>query len=205
MYRLDPEGVEMTRNLIIARIVHSPADMGSAKDGLEKEGISKMGMLRWEENQRRIEKFWEELEAEIYGLGLDYSRLKIYQDGLPCAGEIGMKVVDETAKAGSRNYIIVQNLISRGATLMPTESPVLLRQEYDCIKAFVEAKSPEEREKAEARYNQVKDRLLELRDAFIAENINSSLIEGETGILFIGAHHNVLPRIAKDVQVKSLD
>ncbi len=45
------------RKLILIRIVHTPADMGSVKDSLEMEGVAKIGKQRWEENQRKIEKF----------------------------------------------------------------------------------------------------------------------------------------------------
>ncbi len=53
--------------------------------------------VRWQENQKKIEKFWQELEAEVDGLGLDMEKLRIYQDGLPCAGALGERIVRETA------------------------------------------------------------------------------------------------------------
>ena len=111
----------------------------------------------------------------------------------------------ETAEKGSKNYQIIRRLMDRGAKIEATESPELLRQEYSHIKAIFEAKTDQERAEAATRYNQVKDRLMEDRDAFIAQNISSSLKESETGLLFIGASHNVIPKIAKDIEVKSLD
>ena len=42
------------RRLIVIRIVHAPADMGSASTGLEKDGISALGKQAWEENQKTI-------------------------------------------------------------------------------------------------------------------------------------------------------
>ncbi len=193
------------RKLLVIRIVHTPSDMGSMKDGLEKEGVSKMGRQRWEDNQRRIEKFWEEVEVEVDRLGLELDKVRIYQDGLPCAGELGERIVRETAEKGSKNYQIIARLMDRGARIEATESPELLRQEYSHIKAILEAKTDQERTEAGARYDQVKDRLMEDRDAFIAQNISSTLQDGETGLLFIGASHNVIPKIAKDIEVKSLD
>lgn len=193
------------RKLIIIRIVHTPFDMGSARDGLEREGIARLGKQRWEENLRRIEKFWSEVEKEAEPLATEPEKLRIYQDGLPCAGALGEKIVRETAAKGSRNYQIIQRLMDRGARIEATESPELLKQEYGYIKALLEAKTGEEKRTAEDRYSQVKDRLLEERDVFIAHSIDSTLKEGETGILFIGASHNVLPRISKDIDVKLLD
>jgi hypothetical protein len=193
------------RKLIIIRIVHAPTDMGSAGAGLEKAGISTLGRQRWLENQKKIENFWQELEKEVDGLGLEMDKLRIYQDGLPCAGALGERIVRETAAKGSKNYQIVQKLMDRGAKIEATESADLLRQEYGYIKSLLEAKTNEERRAAEERYNQVKDKLLEERDQFIARSIDATLTEGETGLLFIGASHNVLAKIAGDIEVKCLD
>jgi hypothetical protein len=193
------------RKLIIIRIVHAPTDMGSAGAGLEKSGISTLGKQRWLENQKKIENFWLELDKEVDGLGLDTEKLAIYQDGLPCAGALGERIVRETAAKGSKNYQIVQKLMDKGARIEATESADLLRQEYGYIKALLEAKTNEEKRAAEERYNQVKDKLLEERDQFIARSIDATLAEGETGLLFIGASHNVLPKIAGDIEVKCLD
>jgi len=193
------------RKLIVIRIVHAPTDMGSASAGLEKAGISTLGRVRWQENQKKIESFWLELEKEVEDLGLDVEKLRIYQDGLPCAGALGERIVRETAAKGSKNYQIVQKLMDRGAKIEATESADLLRLEYGYIKALLEAKTDEERRGAEERYNQVKDNLLEERDLFIARAIDVSLKDGETGLLFIGASHSVLQKIAGDIEVKCLD
>jgi len=95
--------------------------------------------------------------------------------------------------------------MDKGARIEATESADLLRQEYGYVKAILEAKTDEERREAEARYNLVKDHLLEERDVFIARSIDATLQDGETGLLFIGASHHVLPKIAQDIEVKCLD
>jgi hypothetical protein len=198
------KGFEM-RKLIVVRIVHAPSDMGSASAGLERAGKSALGEARWQENQKKIEQFWQELEEEVDGLGLDMSKLHIYQDGLPCAGELGERIVRETAAKGSRNYQIIQKLMDRGSRIEATESVDLLRREYGFIKSLLEARTDAERRAAEEQYNHVKDRLLAERDQFIAGAIDATLKDGETGLLFIGASHNVLPKIARDIDVKCLD
>lgn len=193
------------RKLLVIRIVHTPFDMGSMKDGLEKEGVAKMGRQRWEDNQRRIEKFWEEVDLEVDRLGPELDKFRIYQDGLPCAGELGERIVRDTAEKGSKNYQILRKLMDRGARIEATESPELLKEEYGHIKAILEAKTDRGKTEAGAGYDQVKDRLMEDRDAFIAQTIGTTLKDGETGLLFIGASHNVIPKIAKDIEVKILD
>ncbi len=193
------------RKLILIKIVHTSADMGSMGEGLVKEGMAKMGREKWLENQGKIEKFWDDLEKEIDGLSLDYSKTRIYQDGLPCGDELGLRIVRETADKGSKNYRIVRKLIERGAVIEATESPELLRKEYEYIKALMTARTPEEKTDAARRYDQIKDELMQERDAYIAKAIDISLKDDETGVLFIGAFHNVIPELAKDIEVKSLD
>ena len=193
------------RKLILIKIVHTSADMGSMGEGLVKDGMAKIGREKWLENQGKIEKFWDDLEKEIDGLGLDYSKTRIYQDGLPCGGELGLKIVRETADKGSKNYQIVRKLIERGAVIEATESPELLMKEYEHIKALMTARTPEEKSDAARRYDEIKDELMQERDAYIAKAIDISLKDGETGVLFIGAFHNVIPELAKDIEVKSLD
>ncbi len=193
------------RKLILIKIVHTSTDMGSMGEGLVKEGMAKIGREKWLENQRKIEKFWDDLEKEIDAIDLDYSRTRIYQDGLPCGGELGLRIVRETADKGSKNYRIVRKLIERGATVEATESPDLLRKEYEHIKALITAITPEEKADAARRYEQIKDELMQERDAYIAKAIDISLKDDETGLLFIGAAHNVIPMLAKDIEVKSLD
>ena len=193
------------RKLFLVKIVHTTADMGSVGKELIKEGMAKLGNDKWIENQRLIDKFWNELETEIDTLGLDYSLTRIYQDGLPCAGELGLRIVTETAEKGSRNYQIIKNLVERGAAIEATESPDLLRKEYEHIKAIISADTPDEKTVATGRYEEIKDELIQERDVYIANAINATLGNNETGLLFIGVAHNVMPLLAKDIEVINLD
>lgn len=193
------------RRLILIKIVHTSADMGSVSKGLMMEGMAKIGKEKWLENQKKIEQFWDDVEKEINALELDYSKTKIYQDGLPCGGEFGLKIVRETADKGSKNYQIVKKLIERGATIEATERPELLRKEYEHIRAIVAAPSDKGKAEAERRYETIKDELMRERDDYIANAIDITLKDGETGVLFIGAAHSVASKLPKDIEVISLD
>lgn len=193
------------RKLILVRIVHSPADMGSMQDGLMEEGVAKLGKERWLENQRKIEKFWEETEKEIDSLGLDLSKVRIYQDGMPCGGDLALKIVRETAEKGSKNYQIIWKLLERGAVIEATESPVFLLKEYEQVKSIVSARTPQEKASAIKRYDAEKDELMRKRDEYIAKQIDRTLKDGETGLLFIGASHDVSKYLAGDIEVKRMD
>jgi len=192
------------RKLVYIRIVHTAADMGSLSEKLQEEIISKIGRDKWEENQSRIREFWDELEKELFGLKLDFENTKIYQDGLPCGGEIGMKIVHTTAKLGSQNYKLIEKLVENKAEIVATENPELLIEERNLLMDIYNSSTQEEREKAIQRYEVRKKTLLQERDEYIASRINSTLKAGETGILFIGAEHNVIPGLSKDIEVIDL-
>jgi len=192
------------RELVYIRIVHTAADMGSLSERLQEEIISRIGRNKWEENQSLIRKFWDELEKELFGLKLDLEHTKIYQDGLPAGGEMGMKIVHTAAKLGSQNYRLIEKLVENRAEIVATESPELLIEERKLLMEVYNSPTLEERKEAKQKYEVRKKTLLQERDEYIASRINSSLKAGETGILFIGAEHNVIPGLAKDIEVIDL-
>ena len=55
--------------------------------------------------------------------------MRVYQDGLAVCGH-EQKIVSELAGAGNRNHALLLKLQAQGATLMGTESPELLVEEY---------------------------------------------------------------------------
>lgn len=192
------------RKLVYVRIVHTSADMGSLGEELIQETISKIGREKWEENKRLIEKFWEELEKEIFQLNLDLEHTIIYQDGLPCGGEMGMKIVHNTAELGSKNYQIIEKMVAKGAKITATENPELLIEERNLLLEILKDSSTKEKKEAKMKYIAKKELLLEQRDAYIASRINKTLNNEQTGILFIGAEHNVISKLDDDIEVLDL-
>lgn len=192
------------RKLVYIRIVHTAADMGSLNEKLQEEMISRVGRDKWEETQSLIQKFWDKLEKELFGLKLDLENTKIYQDGLPVGGEMGMKIVHTTASLGSQNYRLIEKLVENKAEIIAAESPELLIEERNLQMAIYNSSTPEEKEKAKKRYEMREKTLLQARDEYIASRINSTLMDGETGILFIGAEHDVTPWLDRDIEIVDL-
>ncbi len=192
------------RKLVYIRIVHTSVDMGSLSEKLQEEMISRIGKDKWEEIQRMIQKFWEELEKELFGLNFDFEHTKIYQDGLPIGDEVGMKIVHNTADLGSQNYRLIEKLVENKAKIVATESPELLIEERNLQMDIYNSSTPEEREKAKKRYETREKTLLQERDKYIASRISSTLMDGETGILFIGAEHSVILWLDRDIEVIDL-
>ena len=187
------------RNLYVIPIIHMSADMGSIASTLDDRGIAKLTPELWQRHKGVVSAFWDSIGRFLDAL--DVNGFKVYQDGLVADGEEGLRIVRESVSQGSKNYEIVGRLLERGAVLVKTESLSLVKQEYNYITKMTRSKSLKEREVAALRYKLARGKLLKQRDEFIAGRINETLAEGETGILFIGAYHDVVHRLAPDIRV----
>ena len=190
------------RTLLYVPIIHTSADLGSLAGDVTKRGIADLGEDVWKEHQRTVEGLWDAISH--YFESVNVTGIKIYQDGMVAGGEMGQKIVEETAKAGSRNHELVLNLLKRGAFLVKTEDFNFVKEERDRLLALTQAKSITHKLIAFIKYKLVKNRLLNKRDNYIAKRIDETLNNGETGIIFIGAYHNVKKRLPKDIQIKEI-
>lgn len=190
------------RILIYVPIIHTSADLGSLAKDVTKRGIADLGEDVWKEHQRTVEGLWDVISH--YFDSIDVSGMKIYQDGMVADGEVGQKIVGEGIKSGSKNYEIISKLLQKGAILVKTEDFKLVKEERDRLLAMTQAKSITLKLIALIKYKLVKNRLLIKRDKFIAKRIDETLNQGETGIIFIGAYHNIKKWLPKDIQIKEI-
>lgn len=177
-------------------------DLGSVAPGISKISSKMYGEERWNKHRQTVSDFWDSI-ADYFD-SLPSANFKIYQDGLMADGELGMKIIEEGAKRGSKNHQIVLRLIKKGAEIRKTESISLLKEEYEYIIKLSQSKSFFERGLAYLQYKMRKTRLTEERDKFIAQRINETLEDGETAIFFLGAYHNVLPLLSRDIVVEEV-
>jgi len=194
------------RTLIYVPIIHTSADLGSIAEHVTKRGTADLGQELWEKHRRTVEGFWNAISD--YFDSIDVDGVKIYQDGMVADGEVGQKIAEDTAKAGSKNYELILRLLQRGAILMKTEDFKLVKKEYDKLLAITEAKSITRKILTFIKYKLAKTLLLNRRDTFIAKGIDQTLKTDEKAILFIGAFHNVKKRLPKSIKVgeiKSID
>jgi hypothetical protein len=192
-------GKVSSRKLLVIPIIHSQADLGALGAATAREAQKQLGQRGWQHKVRAVDQVWRQIEQVLKGLKLPFRRLRLYQDGLPVCGREAA-IVAELARAGSRNHQILQDLMTRGATLMGTESWELLQEEYRLARdslAAAGAAGPGVR----GRPGAAGAALLAARDRFIAARINDTLQTGETGLLFVGMLHDVEPYLAKDIQV----
>lgn len=191
------------RRLIYIPIVHTLADMGSKAEALKQEWIRQFGIERWEQHRRVVEEIWEGIRTRLLGLRLSWTRVQIYQDGLPVSGK-ELEIAREVAAQGSKNYQLIMELVGKGARLMGTESPKLLLREYAHVKQIAETQADAAREEAKRSYAAESAEILKARDAFIAKRITESLEEEGVGLLFLGMRHEADQLLPQDIRVEFL-
>jgi pheromone shutdown protein TraB len=190
------------RTLIYIPVIHTSADLGSIAKEVAKRGIRDLGQELWEKHRKTVEGFWDVVSD--YFDSIDVKDMKIYQDGMVAEDEVGKKIAEDTAKAGSKNYQLILKLLDRGAVLVKTEDFKLVKKEYDRLLAITQAKSITKKIIAFIKYKLVKVILLNRRDNFIANRIEQTLKADEKAILFIGAFHNIKKRLPKNIQIKEV-
>ena len=192
--------MQQARKLIVVPILHTAADMGKLASSVRQVTVRKLGRKGWERNVDVIGQMWAAITQAVEGWKLPWTAVRLYQDGLPRCGREA-EIVKDLAGAGSPNHRLLLSLMQKGATLMGTESPDLLLQEYRLVKQLLASEHGEAAAKADAKQSARSRALLARRDRDIAACINSSLGPGETGILFLGMLHSVEPHLAKDIRV----
>lgn len=187
------------KKLIYVPIIHMSADLGSIANHVDKRGIAVFGEEFWKKHRETVSGFWDSIVN--YFTNLEVKDFKIYQDGMVADAEVGQKIVEEGVKSGSKNYEIIDDLLKKGAVLVKTEDFALVKEERDRIVKITQAATTTQKLIAYLKYKLAKNRLLKKRDNYIAKRIDETLDYGETGILLIGAYHDIIPKLAKDIQV----
>ena len=144
-------GASDRRTLIYIPIVHTQADMGALARSVRRITVRKLGRRDWSRNVDVVGQLWTDIRATVQGWKLSWTGVRLYQDGLPVCGREADIVMD-LAKAGSPNHQLLLWLTKKGATLMGTESPKLLLEEYRLVQLILEAKDAEEATKLAAQH-----------------------------------------------------
>ena len=191
------------RKLIYVPIVHTEDDMGSLAEFMKEEYERKYSRQKWQEHIKAMKAIWNKIREKVIGLDLEWQKVKLYQDGLPVSGKEKF-IVKTLAERGSINHKLIMELIQKGATIEGTEDPELLKADYANILKIAQAKSLSERDRLIEQYNLEARELLSKRDQFIADRINETLKNGETGILLLGLMHQVDRLIPRDINIEYL-
>jgi hypothetical protein len=181
-----PSAAPLVKRVIVVPIIHNAADLGSLAESVRAHYVERLGPAGWPQRERAVRNLWRGIARALDALPLDYRRVRIYQDGLPICGK-EEAIVQELAQAGSLNHQLVRELTGRGAVLMGTEDPQLLLREYQLHRRRAGAAAAQD----EASRSGEAAGILADRDRFIAARIAATLQEGETGLLFLGAAHQL--------------
>lgn len=176
------------RALIHFPIIHSLQDLGTLSAVVNQSRTEQQIC----QHIAVIEQFWTMVVKTLESLELNYSGLKLYQDGLPVCGK-EKEVVADVAAMGSQNYKLLQSLQERGAILVGTESAELLLQEH----ALMTYRLKYGKRRASALETQ--QILLNQRDDYITKRIDETLQNEEMGLLFLGFMHNIEDKLSKDI------
>lgn len=190
------------KKLYYVPIIHTSADLGVIGGEAARRGVERLGEDVWTKHVETVAGFWQALED--YFSVFDATGVRIYQDGMMTDGEMGERIVKEGAEKGSKNFMIILGLLNRGALLMKTEDLDLLRKEYTLLLEISKAVRPVRKLLSYLKYRLLKGRLLKKRDGYIAGMINGTLKDRETGVLFVGAYHDVLTGLSDDIHVTVL-
>ncbi len=191
------------RALIYIPIVHSEVDLGTMAGEVRRRFEETFGAAEWTRRFASVDAMWDGLRAKLRALPLAGPQTRLYQDGLPVCGRES-EISRDLAAQGSRNHQLLVELMERGASLMGTESPELMVREYRRIQQLVQASRSHAPDSLLEELKREGETLLHERDVFIAERIDATLREGETGILFLGLLHRVDELLDGKLEVRQL-
>jgi len=175
------------------------ADMGSLASALVEEASAELGQELWQQHREIISAFWDSIARFLDSVNVN--GFKIYQDGMVADGTNAMRTIENGITQGSKNYEVISRLLDRGAILIKSEDLALVKREYAYITKITLSSSRKEKEVAALRYKLAQNAILRQRDNFIATRIKETLVQGDTGILFIGAYHDILSKLPADIEV----
>lgn len=181
--------MEQKRRLINIPIVHTHADFGSLGSRVPfDQEVEEMKAL-----------YWEEVFNNVRSLPVNFSELRVYQDGLPnVSAEKVARIVEQAAPS---NYDILRWLKEQGAHIVGTEDSNHLIEEYNLLRATLIASSEEEYVEAQLEYRSRSKELSVERVVYIAQRIKDTLPVGGTGLLFMGLAENVKKLIENEIEV----
>ena len=96
-------GASDPRTLLYIPIVHTQADMGALAHSVHRMTVRTLGRRAWSRNVEVVGQLWADIRATVQGWKLSWTRVRLYQDGLPVCGREA-DIVRDLAKAGSPNH-----------------------------------------------------------------------------------------------------
>ncbi len=192
------------RSVRVVPVIHVPGDLGSLGRRVHLNP----------EVEDSIVRYWNRVSTYVQSLPIDFSKLWVYQDGLPDGSDDDIACIFNSPLSRTPNYDLLRRLESRGAHIVGTEDKGLLLKELSLAMAEQNAlaklqtqigqgilsESEENRYVAEydaacvmakQRYEEETPMLSKKRLEYIVQRIHSTLPQGGTGLLFLGLAHDI--------------
>ncbi|MDD5750043.1 MAG: hypothetical protein PHU56_00095 [Candidatus Pacebacteria bacterium] len=187
------------KEVYVVPMVHTVQELGSLEKRIMETRLRLFGAEQTEKFFDQVEQYWQEAERKIEGAGLFQPEIaagaQIFIDSLPNVNEyIVQKVLQDLIRQGSPAYKIIDRLQKAGAKVWGTEDTNLLLEEYRYWQDVASGKKIIDILEIE--------KLLRARDRAITRRINLVMSEnGEIGIVFIGAKHNLMFKTVKIINL----
>lgn len=179
--------------------------MGSLSNAFGEIAENLIGRDERRQLQQAIAELWSRIEDFSHQVlaNVDPNRLLLYQDGLPIGGEKGREILQDGARKGIRNHTLLLELLDHGARLMATEDADLLRKEYHLYQDLINRFDPDSYDETLQKIAEETKKLTDERDCAIVREIASTLGDGEIGLLYIGAAHDVQRFLPSEIEWKT--
>jgi len=142
----------------------------------------------------KFDKYWNQVENHMNNLELKLGRIdRIYHELIPVGGDDGCKAIMEL---NNKCYQIIKNRLEKGAQLEPIEESELLTEFMDWTRCLVVGL---QNQKVFTKIYESYTEVSQKRNEHIARQIDETLKEDETGVLFMREEHQV--QFPPDVQV----
>lgn len=191
------------RRLVYVPILHVREDVDELVAMFSGNEAKQREPQPMEERRAAVSGMWLGIAARIEELELPWGQTRIYQDGLPVCGT-ELKIAAQLAAKGSRNHLLILDLLKKGAKLEGTEDINLLMREYELLNVLLMKGSGEEQAASMPEYHAKSVELLKTRDEFIFSRIKSTLLEGEVPLVFMGVMHRLDKLLEKDYLISQV-
>lgn len=158
------------RKLLLAPLIHLPVP----PDAMPPEGAEIMA------------RYWEQVDVQVRAVQNALGSVShVYHENTPEGGADGLGYLEAS---GQSSHALVKSLTEDGATLESTESMEIMAESLDLQRCLMQPlMSPAVANRLQEWFSEATRRRYE----FIAEAINSTLPEDETGLLLINERHQV--------------
>ena len=158
------------RKLMLAPLIH----LAGPSDSVPPEGTEILG------------RYWDQVDIQVRAVQNALGSVAhIFHENLPEGGPAGLGYLEATAQG---SYGLAAGLVEAGAVLEATESMEILAESLDLQRCLMQPlMSPTVAARLQEWFGEANHRRYE----FVADAINATLGEDETGLLFINERHQV--------------